>query len=534
MKSGRVSFPPAPYLWIQALLALVAIVVAYLLTIALSIACLVLPLLAFWSFVNSGLSYQNWQGFLRAMGTPLLGCLAVGGIGVCVMSLWSLFPRRAPFQAPGPRLSPIDQGRLFSEIRSIAEMFGIPVPGEVYLCGDMAILVAERNGFFGFGRGQILVVGLPALQLLTVGQFRAMVAAGSAHLYAGDTALNPWINTLMSAMARVLNSSKPAPPAGPLSAFFLAYGGPIRLALASSISVYWKLLLRLCQGLTLRLERRADALACYAAGTNAFVSGLRLMYRYWPASKFYWNVQVAPIVHAGFFPPLGEGFARFIGAPRLDQSSAEFLDTQMNRRERTPADPRPLLHDRIAAAPTHRVEREDSGSAAIALLEKTEETELRLLAHLFPGTASRPLLRIAWSDIGPAVYGPAWRALVAEHAGFLAGLNPQSLPGVMQDLSGFSARIPNPPGMLLSALQRTTRLRTVLQSALALVLMDSGWAFSAQAGELVFLKDEMRVNLSEELVGLETGRLAGETWLQRWRQWGLADVPLVSASTAAS
>jgi len=104
----------------------------------------------------------------------------------------------------------------------------------------------------------------------------------------------------------------------------------------------------------------------------------------------------------------------------------------------------------------------------------------------------------------------------------------------MQDLSGFSARIPNPPGMLLSALQRTTRLRTVLQSALALVLMDSGWAFSAQAGELVFLKDEMRVNLSEELVGLETGRLAGETWLQRWRQWGLADVPLVSASTAAS
>jgi len=526
-RSGRVSFPPDPYLWIQALLALGAIVVAYLLTISLSLACFALPLWMFLGLVTSDISFVGWPGFLRTIGSSLLGCLTVGGLATSAISLWSLSPRGARFQPPGPRLLPADQPRLFSEVHGICEMFGIRLPDEVYLCADMTIGVVERGGLLGFGRRQILVVGLPALQVLTTGQFRAMVAAGLAHFYLGDTVLNPWINSLMSALARTLQPPKPARPAGGLSAFVMAYGLPIHLALRRSISVYWTVLVKICQSLTLRLERRADALACYIAGTQAFVSGLRSSYRYWPAAKLYWNIEVAPIVNAGFLPPLAEGFDLFVRTPRVDQSSAEFLDSQMNRTARTPTDPLPLLRDRIAVAPTHLVESIDADSPATGLLTNVEDTERRLIVHLFPGKPVDSLRGTAWNEVGRTVYSPAWRALVRENATVLAGLNPQSLPEVLANLSSFSARAPNPPGMLLSPLQRIAHLRTLLRSALSLRLMDHGWEFTTQAGETVFAKDGIHLNLSEDLAALESGKMSRETWEQRWRQLGLADIPLV-------
>jgi hypothetical protein len=199
--------------------------------------------------------------------------------------------------------------------------------------------------------------------------------------------------------------------------------------------------------------------------------------------------------------------------------------------QRTPQDPLPLLRDRIAATPAHKVESSDSGAAAVELIGNLAEVERRLVGHLFPGKLAVSLHRMAWSSVARTVYEPAWRTSVQKHAAQLAGMDPQSLPRIIRDLPALSVRVPNPPGRLLDSRQRAAYLRTLLHSALSLVLMDDGWEATPQAGELVFARDGNKVNLTEELEALESGTMSPETWLERWRLRGLADVPLVSLST---
>jgi hypothetical protein len=56
--------------------------------------------------------------------------LLLGGIAVATM-LWSLFPRRDKFDAPGPLLDRSTQPRLFREIDQIADALNEQVPREV-------------------------------------------------------------------------------------------------------------------------------------------------------------------------------------------------------------------------------------------------------------------------------------------------------------------------------------------------------------------------------------------------------------------
>jgi hypothetical protein len=204
----------------------------------------------------------------------------------------------------------------------------------------------------------------------------------------------------------------------------------------------------------------------------------------------------------------------------------------MNRRARTPADPRPLLRDRISAAPNYVVEVPDAGAPAITLIANPEETDRRLIAHVFPAKPSAALRPIAWTDAGRLVYLPLWQKFARENASLLAGMTPQSLPEVVHNLAALSDRVPNPPGMLLGPPQRIKRLRAVIQSAVCLLLMDRGWEVCAQAGQFVFTRDGVSIRPVEEIVALESGKEPAETWRERWRATGLADVPLDCLSHA--
>lgn len=530
---GRLSFPPAPAVQLHAALTLIVIGFACLLTTALSVACLLLPLWLMRAFLNSRIPWAGPPGMLRVFLSVLLLFLVLGGFESCIASLWLLRPRRSAFHVPGPLLHPGDHPRLFAEIGNVAASFGIPVPDRVYLSADMAISVTEPNGLLTFTKSHVLTIGFPTLQVLTVAELRAMIAIGMAHLDTGDTALNPIIHSALAAMARVLHLSTPAAPLGPLRRVMTFYGMPIRRALARCISVYWKPLLLLCYNLALSLERRADALACYVAGTHAFVSGLRSSYRYWLAPKPFWDIEIAPLVNAGFLPPIAQGFGFFIQTPQIDSASARFLDTEMNRIERTAADPRPLLRDRIAAVPSHRVAGEESTAPAMELLDDLEETERGLVAHLFPHKQAGSLRQVAWDDLGKQVYGPAWRAFVRDHVELLSGMTPQSLPSVIRELSALSARMPNPPGMLFDPAQRLARCRGLLVFALSLLLMEHSWELTARGGQISFSRDGTQVNPSQELGALESGSTPPDAWVDRWRSLGLADVALAGTEVPA-
>lgn len=502
------------------MLALIALGGAYALALCLAIACAVVPALLFLAFGRLDPSYEGAAGFLTVIIWSALASLTVGGFGAAFLMLWSLTPRRNILKLPGMRLSPEENPRLFAEIHTIAARFNIEPPGEVYLSGDMNVAVAAPL----FSRRRLLVIGLPALQVLSTAELRALIAVGFAHLYTGDSVLNPWINHAATAVGRVMERLN-APPKSQLSAFVSAYGRLLRLPALVLLTGYWKFALRVVYSAVFRLERRADELACYIAGTRSLVAGLRSVYRYVLATAPFWQIEIGPVVSLGFLPPLAEGFGRFIATPRIDRGSAEFLYTEMNRTEITPSNPRPLLRDRIAAAPMHTVENPDDPECAIRLIDP-ESLERRLLAYMAPSIKVDALRPVAWDRVATDVYIPMWKVFVSASPGPLSGLTPRSLPDRVRNLPAHAARMRDPAGMLLAPAQRLDRLRSLLRFALSLHLLDEGWQLSIHAGECLFTKSEAELNPAAILADLESGKLAPEAWSEQCQSLGLREVPL--------
>lgn len=88
------------------------------------------------------------------------------------------------------------------EIEDIAASLDEPVPREVYLIGPVNAFVADRGGLLGLGNRRMLAIGLPLLSLLTVSEFRGVLAHEFAHYYSGDTRMGPWVYRTQSAMIR--------------------------------------------------------------------------------------------------------------------------------------------------------------------------------------------------------------------------------------------------------------------------------------------------------------------------------------------
>ena len=66
--------------------------------------------------------------------------------------------------------------------------------------------VAERGGVMGAGSRRVMGVGLPLLDLLTVPQFRAVLAHEFGHFVGGDTRLGPWIYKTRAAIGRTTDT----------------------------------------------------------------------------------------------------------------------------------------------------------------------------------------------------------------------------------------------------------------------------------------------------------------------------------------
>jgi heat shock protein HtpX len=78
------------------------------------------------------------------------------------------------------------------------------LPQDVYLIPEVNAWVARRGGVMGFGSRRAKGLGLSLLQILTVSQFRAVLAHEVGHYYGGDTRLGPWVYKARTAMVRTL------------------------------------------------------------------------------------------------------------------------------------------------------------------------------------------------------------------------------------------------------------------------------------------------------------------------------------------
>jgi Zn-dependent protease with chaperone function len=58
----------------------------------------------------------------------------------------------------------------------------------------------------GYGCRRVMGLGLPLLSILTIAQFRAVLAHEFAHYYEGDTGLGPWVFKTQLAIIRIFRT----------------------------------------------------------------------------------------------------------------------------------------------------------------------------------------------------------------------------------------------------------------------------------------------------------------------------------------
>ena len=505
MTPARVTITPRRSVALFALLAIVMVVATYLVMVLLAAACVYLPYLALTSTTN-----------VQAL------ILFLGGIAAAGAMLWSLVPRREKFEAPGLLIASSEHPLLFAEIEDIAASLDEPVPREVYLIGQVNAFVADRGGLLGFGSRRILGIGLPLLSLLTVSEFRGVLAHEFAHYYSGDTRMGPWVYRTQSAVIRSFQNIGSLREVGRIGIL------QVMLHLVSVV-LKWNFLffLRVINFVSRRKEFRADELACLVAGQESVMRGMRKIHEAamaWPA---YWNTEALPVLQSGYIPPLADGLVQFLAAPRIAEQVARGLARQLQEGKTSPYDTHPPLRDRIAAiekiAPGPKEKREQQ---ALSLLSDPPSAELRWLESVNPQLRKGGLERVKWEEIGSTVTVPAWKVAVGELAP-MVGDNPvEALAETVKDLGADAGRIPNPKGMLLSPEQRKQRAGHMLAMALGLVLLEKGWQLEAQPGNFFLYRGSEKVDVFHLLKELADGKLGPEAWKEKCKELGISGAPL--------
>jgi heat shock protein HtpX len=507
MSTNSIPIAPRRSVAFFAFLAILMVVTSYLVVLGLAAACVYFPYL-----VLSSLPTSNGQLIL----------LFVGGLAIAGAMLWSLVPRREQFEAPGLLLSRSGHPALFQILDEVSASLNQPLPGEVYLIGEVNAFVADRGGFLGFGSRRILAVGIPLLSILTLSEFRAILAHEFAHYYSGDTRMGPWVYRAQTAMIRTFQNIGKVGGLGRVAVIQVLY-----LAVTFLLKNTFLFFLRVIHFVSRKKEFRADELAALVAGAEPLLNGLNKIHGGVLAWPSYWSTEVAPLLNDGHVPPIGDGFRMFLAAPNIAGQVERGLRKELAERKTRPYDTHPPLADRLAAIRKLALPPGESDDRrAWPLLNAPEAAELGLLETLNPRLAKARLKPVPWDGIEQLLTIPTWRAAIAEHASLLGGLTVESFPELFRDFSRFADRLPNPRGMLLSSEQRKARARQLLGGTLGLALAERGWTLEAQPGIFQLRRGQETFDPSRWLDTLARGELTPEAWSEKCSEWGIARAPL--------
>ncbi len=179
-------------------------------------------------------------------------------------------------------------------------------------------------------------IGLPLLQTLNISEFRALLAHEFAHFYSGDTRLGPFLNGTRDTIARVFQS--------------LNNGAPVPNFFTSVVLAYGRLFMRLTRFISRKQEFRSDELACYIAGPEPLIEGLKTIHKSAVVTQTYWQSVVFPAVQIGHQPKLAEGFGHFMIAPQVKHAASVQLEQQLKTPTISPFDTHPPLSAGIQRA----------------------------------------------------------------------------------------------------------------------------------------------------------------------------------------
>jgi heat shock protein HtpX len=507
--------------WISAGVAVV--VLSYLIAFALAFACLALPFWLFWL-----ITIENGPFLVLRLILSAFSILA----GITI--LWSLLPRRGNFQPSGVLLDLSRERHLATEIEAIAQALNEPMPTEVYLVSDANAFVARRGGFMGFGSRRVMGIGLPLIQMLTISQFRAVLAHEFAHYYAGDTRLVPWVYTARNAILHTItNLGEKSEVLSRLTRHFII--AIPYIALLRGMRRYWKVFVRITYPICRRQEYRSDEIACHLAGSKSLIEGLQNIRRCQVAFPSYLQSILLPVVSRGYKPQVANGFLRFMGAPQVTKATSEYLQNEMDETQTDPFATHPRLRQRIEKARSYQTfvtqvsaDVAEPDLYAISLLADLDTLEARLIKTIIPEIENSQLRPLAWENLGPQVYVPIWREYTAKFQPMLSKNALTSLPELVSGSPALADQVHNPPGMVLNRTQREVMPLGVLPCALALTLFDNGWTLFMQPGYLNLRCNEFILEPGSVVAKLRSGELSSKQWQTFCANAGIGDWLLAS------
>lgn len=444
--------------------------------------------------------YAEWVYLERLDLRVALGCILAA-----LLILYSMFPRHDKFKPPGPLITRDQHPRLFEELAKLAMQTGQELPHEVYLIPDVNAWVAQRGGTMGIGSRRVMGLGVPLMRLLTVSEFRAVLAHEFGHFFGGDTALSPWIYKTRSAIASTLTQ---------LNA--------IESVIVLPFNWYAHLFLRVTLAISRTQEYTADRLGAHIAGASAMIEGLKKIHVGGFAWSSYIQTEVEPILATGFSPPLSLGLQKFLESSNIKNLVQEDLQKELKHGKADLFDSHPALPERLAALQTLPLSNAEDERPATDLLNDLERVDTALFLTA-PGIVLHP---IPWEAVLDQIYASQWRAQVAAQADVLRGLTVETLG---RQLYSWELRnhLKAPPNTWPSNAERDQVARAVAGSALALALMKDLWRVNTSPGEpMAFTKNGM-VTMPFALVEqLARGDLKPDRWAELCSELHIAELPV--------
>jgi Zn-dependent protease with chaperone function len=431
---------------------------------------------------------------------------AVGGIFAIVSDL---VPRGRRFEAPGPRLTPQDQPRLFEEIRAIAGAMRRPMPDAVYLTYGPNAGIGSAGGFAGIGSRSYVVVGLPLMAAMTISEFRAVIAHEFGHHVAGDTRLAPIVYRTRERIVSTISNLR---------------GSGWRL-MHLPFLWYGRMYMRVTQSVSRRQELAADAIAARIAGAGALATAL-VKVRSTALAMRGFSSSLIMVVSAGFRPPLAEGFARYLRGTAVAAWLQDSAAAKSAEDTADPYDSHPGLRERLQAlAPlTHEADRTPDPPAML-VLEDEANLEIALLSRLF-GSNVRSSPSIRWDEVLPLRL-LAWEKRCAGQRAALSGLRPADLPKVVAEVQRFAARIEGET----SDRRREEAFKLRVAEALTLALVRRAWTVDAGLGDIVTARSStFELKPFTVLSELQSGALPPAAWERTCREAGIAELDLADAA----
>ncbi len=435
-------------------------------------AAIVLMILCFYGVsLAAALALAAFAVLLILRGRIFSIVLAVTCASSALAIVRTVIPRREPFEAPGPRITARQEPELFKAIAEVAHAVGERPPDDVFIVADINAAVMEHGGFLGFRGRRALMFGLPLAQVLTVTEFKSVLAHEFGHFQAKDTKLSPWVYRMRMAIGQSLAR--------------LEHG-------LLEIPTLWfgKLFLKTSMRLSRETEFDADAVAARVAGPRASIDALRKVERVAPLFPAYWSSEAVPLLQARYRPSITEGFARFLQAKRVRTQLAKKFQEAIEARKASEYDSHPPTGERVAAiealpAAKSRLRVADDPRPAISMLRTLEAIEFDLLVGLGGAEACIELDPIDWNAAGGAVYLPMWAKTVERLRPKLLALDPSDLPGRALDVDWMTRTLVRAEWQDAPHAQRQSIGLWTLGAALAHLLHRKGHRIDCTVGEVI-------------------------------------------------